>query len=74
MVRSEFNFDVWFVIYSFFSFNQCCIWLMSSILFSFACMHMHLSFPSATCCCFVTGATGNSTPRDPLAITPPPVV
>jgi hypothetical protein len=45
MMQSEFNFDVWFVIYRFFSFNQCCMWLMLSILFSFACIHlMHLSF------------------------------
>jgi hypothetical protein len=38
MVQSEFNFDVWLVIYKFFSFNQCCMCLVLSILFCFACM------------------------------------
>jgi hypothetical protein len=65
MVRSKFNFDVCSVIYRFFfSFNQCCIWLMSSILFSFACMHSNpLShLPSATQREFVAQAIYKSTP------------
>jgi hypothetical protein len=54
MVRSEFNFDVWFVIYTFFSFNQCCMWLMSLNLFTFlhACTPTSVAFsdmfPEAT--------------------------
>jgi hypothetical protein len=56
MLRSKFNFDVWFVIYRFFKFNQCCMWPMSSILIFllYECTPLK---PSATCYYFVAEAT-----------------
>jgi hypothetical protein len=60
MVRSDFNFDVWFVIYRFFCFNQCYMWLMSSTLFFLLHAYTPLQ-PSATCYCFVAEATGKTT-------------
>jgi hypothetical protein len=35
-------FDLWFI--DFFSFNQCCMWMMLSLLFSLACMHSKSSY------------------------------